>query len=107
MNSTANDTLVSLFSTPYKAPPGMYWGASLFDGAAQPYIWSNNSAVAPNLNFYGQATMRPYVVAGVTFATGRLIETATYSGGFPANAAPAYGANNPASPVVGFLAGGA
>jgi hypothetical protein len=105
MNSVANTTIALALTATYTAAPGMYWGATKFNGVAQPY--TNNVSAGgsgPVAPFYGQDSMRPYGNGGLSSAIQRFTLAQAYASAFPASAAGvAEGTGAPGAPIVGFL----
>jgi hypothetical protein len=100
MNETAGNTISLDFVTPYKAIPGFYWGAALFNGSAQPSTHTNAISLAGLGDIVGGVDMTTYAVAT---ALNRVIVTSNlYASGFPdIAAAPTISANN-VSPIIGW-----
>jgi hypothetical protein len=105
MNATAGDTVGLLFETPMFLAPGFYWGATVFDGLAQPYLMSQAAVYAHGLAPLLGAVSMAGVTGGTAGVPIRFSVASTYAQAWTETlAAPSLNVGTPGSPIVGLIA---
>lgn len=107
MNGAANTKIpLSFAATIAVTRPGLYWGVSMFNGAAQPYSLSNNTIALDELGeLLGATTVDGLMRANTAVQILRITSpNVDYGAGFPATfGTPTFGLNTPGSPYIGMI----